>query len=46
MQNSEANGSKFLENLEEMFPQYCMHGDVFSKLKYSRDDNQNIIDMK
>ena len=32
---SEANASVLLENLEEMFPQYYMHRDVFSMFKYS-----------
>ena len=27
--NSEASASEFLENLEEMFPRYFMHNDIF-----------------
>ena len=33
--NSKTNASELLENLEEMFPQYYMHGDMFSTFKSS-----------
>ena len=31
--NSEANALELLENIEEMFPRYNIHSDVFSSVK-------------
>ena len=33
--NSEANSSEFLENLEEIFPGYCIHSTVIGRFKSS-----------
>ena len=39
LNNSEANASEFLDNLEEMFLQYCIHNDfdiMFSDIYLAR----------